>query len=67
MNTTTHHNMKFEDGFYMNQTAKNDPIVQMAMESYMKQILQEADYRKKVMSGEIEPIPYNSFNISDRD
>lgn len=68
MNTTTPQNkMKFENGFYMNETAKNDPIVQMAIDSYMKQIKQEAEYRKKLLSGEIEPIPYNSFNISDRD
>ena len=67
MNTTTHHNMKFEDGFYMNQTAKEDKVMMAALESYKKQLIAEADYRNKVRSGEIQPAPWGRYNISDRD
>ena len=67
MNTTTHHNMKFEDGFYMNQTAKEDKVMMAALESYKKQLIAEAEYRNKVRSGEIQPAPWGRYNISDRD
>ena len=52
--------------FILNDTAKNDPAVQIAMASYMKQLRAEEDYRNKVRSGEITPQPTTVWNISDR-
>jgi hypothetical protein len=51
---------------YLNETAKNDPAVQIAIESYMLQLRKEEEYRDKVRKGLIQPIPTTSWNISDR-
>jgi len=53
--------------FIMNDAAKNDPAVQMAIESYKQQLMREEQYRKDVRSGKIQPIPTKTWNISDRD
>lgn len=53
--------------FLLNETAKNDPAVQIAIQTYMKQLQQEEEYRAKVRAGLIKPQPTTVWNISDRD
>ena len=53
--------------FILNDTAKNDPAVQIAMQQYMKQLQVENDYRTKVRAGIVTHTPATSWNISDRD
>ena len=53
--------------FILNDTAKNDPAVQLALQSYMKQLHAEEEYRKQVRAGLITPEPTTVWNISDRD
>jgi len=53
--------------FILNDTAKNDPAVQIAMSNYMKQLQQQQEYRTKVRAGIITNTPTTSWNISDRD
>ena len=62
MNTSTDSKM-----FILNDTAKNDPAVQIAMSNYMKQLQQQQEYRTKVRAGIITHTPTTSWNISDRD
>jgi len=62
MNTSTDSKM-----FILNDTAKNDPAVQIAMQQYMKQLQVENDYRTKVRAGIVTHTPATSWNISDRD
>jgi len=52
--------------FILNDTAKNDPAVQIAMASYMKQLQAENEYRNKVRAGLITPQSTTVWNISDR-
>ena len=52
--------------FILNDTAKKDPAVQIAMANYMKQLQQENDYRNKVRAGIITHTPTTSWDISDR-
>jgi len=52
--------------FILNETAKNDPAVQIAIQSYKQQLQQEAEYSAKVRAGLIQPQPTNVWNISDR-
>ena len=61
MNTTSN------EMFILNDTAKNDPAVQIAMQNYMQQLQREEDYRQKVRAGIVTPKPTTSWNISDRD
>ena len=56
-----------ENMFILNETAKNDPAVQMALESYTKQLQQEYQRAQDIRSGKIKRIPSTSWNISDRD
>ena len=53
--------------FILNDTAKKDPAVQIAMQNYMKQLQAENEYRQKVRAGLITHTPATSWNISDRD
>ena len=52
--------------FILNDTAKKDPAVQIAMANYMKQLQAENEYRNKVRAGLITHTPETSWNISDR-
>jgi len=54
------------DMFILNDTAKNDPAVQIAMQQYMKQLKEQQDYRTKVRAGIVSHTPTTSWNISDR-
>ena len=56
-----------KDMFILNDFAKNDPAIQMALKNYQKQLEIENEHRKKVLSGEIQPIPTTTWSISDRD
>jgi hypothetical protein len=53
--------------FILNDAAKNDPAVQMAMQSYMQRLQKEEEYRAQVRAGLITPQPTTVWNISDRD
>jgi len=61
MSTTNNDKM-----FILNDTAKKDPAVQIAMANYMKQLQAENEYRNKVRAGLITHTPETSWNISDR-
>jgi len=52
--------------FILNETAKNDPAVQIAVQSYLQQLQREEEYRAQVRAGLIQPEPYTVLNISDR-
>ena len=53
--------------FILNDVAKNDPIIQIALQEYAQRLQREEDYRQKVLSGEVIPVPLTVHNISDRD
>ena len=53
--------------FILNDNAKNDPAVQIAIQSYMQRLQKEEEYRAQVRAGLITPQPYTVWNISDRD
>jgi len=53
--------------FILNDTAKNDPAVQIAMQNYLKQMHAEEFYRDAVRRGLIQPTRTEVWNISDRD
>ena len=53
--------------FILNDTAKNDPIIQAALQAYTQRLKAEEDYRQKVLTGEVIPVPLTVCNISDRD
>lgn len=53
--------------FILNDTAKNDPAVQLALQAYTQRMKSEEEYRQKVRAGLITPQPTTVWNISDRD
>ena len=53
--------------FILNDTAKNDPAVQIAMQSYMKRLEREEAERSAIRAGLIMPQSTQVWNISDRD
>ncbi len=53
--------------FLVNEAAKNDKAVQIAMASYMERLAREEEYRAAVREGRIQPQPTTAWNISDRD
>jgi hypothetical protein len=53
--------------FILNDAAKNDPAVQLAIQSYMQRLQREEEYRQQVRAGIITPQPHTVWNISDRD
>ena len=52
--------------FILNDTAKKDAAVQIAIANYMKQLQAENEYREKVRAGLVTHTPATSWNISDR-
>ena len=52
--------------FILNDTAKKDPAVQIAMANYIEQLNREEARRQAILSGEYVPCPATSWNISDR-
>ena len=55
------------NAFILNDTAKKDPAVQLAMANYVKQLEREEARRQAILSGEYIPCPETVWNISDRD
>ena len=53
--------------FITNDTAKNDPVMQIAMQSYMKRLQREEAERNAIRAGLIKPQPTQVWNISDHD
>lgn len=53
--------------FILNDTAKNDIAVQLAMKSYAKRLQDEENYRQQVRAGIVTSQPTIVWNISDRD
>lgn len=52
--------------FILNDAAKKDLAVQMAMEAYTKRLQAEEQYRQQVRAGLITHTPDTVWNISDR-
>ena len=59
--------MDSDSMFILNDTAKNDPAVQLAMKAYAQRLQAEEDRRQAILSGEYIPQPTTVWNISDRD
>jgi len=55
------------NAFILNDTAKKDPAVQLAMANYVEQLKREEARRQAILSGEYIPYPETVWNISDRD
>jgi hypothetical protein len=53
--------------YILNENAKNDPAVQLAMQNYTKQLAVQHQYQQQVREGKIKPEPIKVWNISDRD
>ena len=53
--------------FILNDTAKNDPAVQLALQAYTERLNQEEQRRQAILSGEYIPQPTQTIHISDRD
>jgi hypothetical protein len=53
--------------FILNDTAKNDPAVQLAIQAYTERLKAEEQRRQAILSGEYIPYPTTVWNISDRD
>ena len=59
--------MDSDSMFILNDTAKNDSAVQIAMKAYTERLKQEEQYRAQVRAGLITHTPSTVWNISDRD
>ena len=55
------------NAFILNDTAKKDAAVQIAMANYLKQLEREHQQREAIRSGLITPQPTTVWNISDHD
>ena len=53
--------------FILNDAAKNDLAVQLAIQAYTQRLQAEEDRRQAILSGEYIPHPITVWNISDRD
>jgi len=52
--------------FILNETAKKDAAVQLAIASYTKQLKLEHQQREAIRAGLVKPQPTTVWNISDR-
>jgi len=52
--------------FILNDTAKKDPAVQLAIANYTKQLELEHQQREAIRAGLVTPKPTTVWNISDR-
>ena len=57
MNTTN------DQMYILNDTAKNDAAVQIALQAYTERLAKEEQYRQRLVTS----YPTTSWNISDRD
>ena len=55
------------NAFILNDTAKKDAAVQIAMANYLKQLEREHQQREAIRAGLITPQPTTVWNISDHD
>jgi len=55
------------NAFILNDAAKKDPAVQLAIANYVKQLEREHQQREAIRAGLITPQPTTVWNISDRD
>ena len=55
------------NAFILNDTAKKDAAVQIAIANYTKQLEREHQQREAIRAGLITPQPTTVWNISDRD
>jgi hypothetical protein len=55
------------NAFILNDTAKKDVAVQIAMANYLKQLEREHQQREAIRAGLITPQPTTVWNISDHD
>ena len=55
------------DFFILNDTAKNDSVIQLALASYTKRLEAEEAQRQAIRSGIVTPTLTQTYNISDRD
>ena len=53
--------------FILNDTAKNDPAVQLAIANYTQQLQREHQQRVAIQAGLMTPQPTTVWNISDHD
>ena len=58
--------MDCDQMFILNDTAKKDPAVQLAIANYTKQLKQEHQQREAIRAGLVTPKPTTVWNISDR-
>jgi hypothetical protein len=55
------------NAFILNDTAKKDSAVQLAMANYIQQLNREHQQREAIRAGLITPQPTTVWDISDRD
>jgi hypothetical protein len=53
--------------FILNDTAKNDPAVQLALANYTQRLNQEEAQCQAIRAGIVTPTLSQTYNISDRD
>jgi len=53
--------------YILNDTAKNDSAVQLALSAYTQRLQAEESYRAQVRAGLITQTPFTVWNISDHD
>ena len=53
--------------FFLDSKSATDPIVAVAMSSFLSRLQKEEDYRAQVRAGLIQPQLTQVINISDRD
>jgi len=57
-----------DSNFYiLNDTAKNDSIIQMALQEYTQRLQHEYQQHEAIRAGLITPQPTTNWNISDHD
>ena len=53
--------------YILNDTAKKDVAVQLALQAYTQRLAKEEQYRQQVRAGLVTSYPTTNWNISDRD
>jgi hypothetical protein len=59
--------MNISNAFILNDTAKKDAAVQLAIAHYTKQLEREHQQREAIRAGIVTPHPTTVWNISDHD
>jgi hypothetical protein len=53
--------------FILNDAAKNDPVIQLAIQAYTERLEQEEAQREAIRAGIVTLTPMQTIHISDRD